>query len=301
MPWVQLAISAVGYLSAASQSSQQNKSQQAWNEYNAANRYNTDMTNIAAQTALAGVNARLAQQQADMNASYQRKVSARNAEMIQSTMVYNDALLENEIQLRWESTGLDLKQLADQRMIERGTIVATQASSGTVIGEESNAAVVTDQMTQEAMDAFIVSRGADIQINKIKMEQAKSLSEGNNQINKVLWEGEMGAIVAQNNGQAQAIGALASANIAAQAGSISATNQYKAGMSGAANTYNNNDTTIKNNMMSGLFGAASQGAQNYYGGKTATSQLPSSGATGTGSSGAGSSLMTNSNMNWGGR
>jgi hypothetical protein len=290
MSWWSLVPAAIGVVSSVvskNSADSQNSANQGTNLFNAQNRYATDMNNIKSSLALAKLNADLAAGVGGLKASVIRETSKRNSDMIMATTIYNDSLLENELQLLWESNDLDLVQLHNQRMRERGAMVATQGASGTVIGDGSNADVVSDQMAQESMDALIISRGADIQASRINNQRAQSLYQGTNEAMKVSWEGEMNAVVTEYNTQSAVSGALASAQIQAGANTISAQNQLLSGMSGADATASSNSAKIDNNLMSGLFGAASTFASSYGQSKTATSQYNPVGS-GSGSNTAGS-------------
>lgn len=269
--WIPMAISAASSLSGAASKTAQNKSQAAWNSYNANMQYGTDMTNVMSQLALAKVNASIAMQQSVVQQKAIKGTTELNSKIIYETTLYNDALYEEELSMLWDSVGLDLKQLENQRAVERGGLVAQQGASGTVIGEGSNEDVVVHQKTQEAMDAFIVRHNADAKAASISNARAQSMWQGDMQIKKTLYEGAVNMTVASANGQAQAQGAMISAQIGATAGAYSAGQRWQAGSQGASMTQSMNQQQINSNMASGLFGAAASGVGSYYRQKSTTS------------------------------
>jgi hypothetical protein len=263
--WVPMAISAASSVVQASSASKQNKQQAAWNRYNAQMQYQTDMTNIGAQTAIAGFNAKMAMMAGKMSAGVTKKMAEFNAQQTWATTLFNDALYEEELSLLWDAVDLDLAQLENQRAVERGQILAAQAASGTVMGQDSNAQVVINQRLQEEMDAFIVRHGADVQANKIARERAAGLWQGEMAVRKILYEGAMGAYAATANANLQAAGILGESAISAAAQKKSAMFRLQAGMAGADMQYNQQQTGIQANLVSGLFSAAGQGFSNFYG------------------------------------
>jgi len=273
--YIPAAISAVGAITSSMSSNSQNSDRRGANMFNAQNRYDTEIGNIAAQTALASVNAQMVTQAGKIKAKSLRDASVYNAGVIQATTMYNDALMENELSLMWESVDLDLLQLTNQRARERGTMISAQSASGTVIGVGSNEDTLVDQKTQEMMDALIIKHGADIQASKIANARAQGIWKGAMETQKVMWEGEVGAVVAETNSFLQAQGAMMSAEIAATAGKKSASNQLISGMMGADMDYSQNSQLISNNLMSGMFGAASAAVSAYGRNKEATSQYGS--------------------------
>ncbi len=284
-----MAMSAASAIYSGASSSAQNKKQKGWNEYNANMQYGTDKANVSSQLALARVNANMAAQQSMIQQKAIKETTELNARIIAETALYNDALYEEELSMLWDSVGLDLAQMENQRAVERGSIVAQQGASGTVIGEGSNEDVIVHQQTQEAMDAFIVNHNADGQARKISNARAQSLYMGEMEIKKTLYEGSVNMSVAAANGQAQAQGALASANIAAVAGMYSANQRHIAGIQGAGMQSSMNQQQINSGMASGMFGAVSQGAQDKYRYKPTTSlDSNTTGSLVTGGGGGGS-------------
>jgi len=262
--WIPMAISAASSLMQAGQASAQNKSQLGWNRYNAQMRFKTDMTNIAASHIISGINASAVAAAGAIQATAIEQTAKFNANMIRQTADYNDSLLEEELSLMWDSINLDLQLLDNQRAVERGELRANQAASGVIMDQDSAQDVVVDQKTQEALDAFIIRHGGDIQAAKINNARAQGQWQADAQIVKTIWEGQMGAWAARASAGAQAGAIRASGNIAAAADTISAGYKLKAGMAGSDLGYNQNQTQISNSLMNGIFSAAAQGASNYY-------------------------------------
>lgn len=280
-----MAISAASAAQQSSQASSQNKGQLAWNRYNAQMQYKTDITNIASSSALARINAGAASAAGAVNARISLDTSRFNADMIHSTWQYNDKLIEEELSLMWDSIGLDLSLLENQRAVERGGILANQAASGVIMNQDSAQDVIVDQKTQEALDAFIIRHGGDIQASKINNARAQGKWQAEAQVAKTLWEGEMGAYAARANASIQSGAIMAGARVSAFANTLSANYRLESGMAGASMQSSQNQQAIGNNMMQGMFGAASQGVANYYGSQN-TSLISSPYTYGTGASGA---------------
>ena len=262
--WIPMAISAASTLMQSGQASAQNKQQLGWNRYNAQMQFKTDMANIAGSHIISNINASAVAAAGSIQAAAIEQTSKFNAEMIRRTQEYNDGLMEEELSLLWDSVNLDLQLLENQRAVERGDIRANQAASGVIMDQDSAQDVMVDQKTQEAMDAFIIRHGGDIQAAKISNARAQSQWQADAQVVKTIWEGQMGAWAARASAGAQAGAIRASGNIAAMADRISAGYRLQAGMAGSNMGYSQNQTMISNNMVNGLFSAAAQGASNYY-------------------------------------
>ncbi len=238
--------------------------QMAWAQYNASMKYGVDMQNINNRLGLSMFNAMMSMAAAKAQSQAQLNVAAYNARMIAATTQYNIALLDNELSLMWEAEDLDQLQLHMYRERERGSIVGAQAASGTVIGEGSNAVVIQDQMTQEALDSFVIRHNADIQASKIHNQMAQSAWEGRVAIQKTMWEGQVGAAVTMSNAKMQAMGTLVGAGLQAQSARWTAGQDFlNAGYRIQQAQYNysrQND----NALVQGLFSAAGTVAEGYF-------------------------------------
>jgi hypothetical protein len=280
MGWAALipvAISVVSSVVSKNSADSQNKSNEQVGYFNTQMKYKTDMNNIASMQAIARYNAGAILAAAGMKTAAEKAVSQRNAAQVLATMNYNDELYQEDIDLLWEATELDMVQLGNQRARERGTMVAVQGASGTVIGEGSNADVVSDQMAQEAMDTLIVKRGAEVKTAQIQNARSQSLWKGYGESQKILWEGEMSAVVNTANAKLQAAGVLAESALQAGAMTTSASNAIVSGNYNAAAGYGTTSSQINNNFTSSLFSAGRAGVQDYYKYKPIASSGGSSG------------------------
>jgi hypothetical protein len=246
----------------------QNRNQQAWNLYNARQQYGTDQFNIAARGMIAQSNAALAMSAAELRAKVGESMARTNADIVWNTALYNDTLLEDELEVMWDSLELDQELLANERAVERGAMLAAQSASGTVMGQDSNAEVITDQMVQENLDAFILRHGADIKAAQIANARAQGLWEANMEAKRILWEGKLGGMASRIGGAMDAAAGLVSANISNIADSVSAKSRYNAGVFGAQTTYANNNAQIGANFTSSMASAATQAVGAYYNAKT---------------------------------
>lgn len=267
MAWWLAIPAALSAISAISQSGQQSQNAYAagqWSRYNAQMGYNTTLGNLRSQMQLSKFNAALAMKAGSAAASIAAGAASYNAQMIHSTALYNDSLLEEELRLMWSGADLEMEQIEKERARERGGIIATQAASGTVIGVGSNEDVIVAQKTQEAMDSFIVRHGADLQAAKITNARTQGLWQAQAQIAKTLYEGRLGAASAMNNAIAQAAGGMAQAAIGGLAELTSARFKLDAGMAGGNLAESQGMQQSQNTLFSGIFGAASQGVSAYY-------------------------------------
>lgn len=251
------AVSAVGSIVQSNQASAQNETQQAWNQYNAQMGYNTSMSNIQSQTMLGMFNASMQMKAAELNAGATLDMAKFNSQQVRDTVEYNNLLLDEEERLLWEAADLDVHLIEEQRQAERGDIVATQASSGITIGTGSHADVVIEQRAQEAMDTFVIRHNADVGASKIQNARAQNIWQGESQVQKIMYEGEVGAAMSMNNARLSSMGTMAETFIGADANKRSATFQLSSGMSGASVDYSANQAQISSNLTSGLFSAAS--------------------------------------------
>lgn len=271
MPWFALATFVASVASAAINkraSSAQNRNQLAWNRYNAQMQHNTDMFNIAAGNLIARSNAAAVMAGAEMRAMVGEAFAKKNADIVWATALYNDALMEDELAVMWDSLELDQELLRQDRARERGEILARQSASGTVMGQDSNADVITSQMTQEALDAFILRHGADVKAAQIMNSRAQGLWEAEQQVNKILFEGRLSGFATRAQGSLDAAAGLVSANISSMAGQVTANNRLQSGLHGAQVGYANNQTQIGANFMNGMVGAVQSGISTYYSMKT---------------------------------
>lgn len=267
MSWVAYipaAISAVSAISQSSQTASGTANQAQWQKFDSQRRYDSAMTNLQAQRYIAAANAKSVQAGAKVKAELIENEALFNVGMIEATTNYNSSLLDYEEELLWEQMDLDLSLLERQRARERGSIKAQQSASGTVMGEGSNAEVIIDQKTQEALDSFVVRRNADIAARKISNKQAQSEWQGQMAIQKTLWQGQLQQASAFSQASGQAASIIAQSNISAAAGKISAGFARDSAWHGARNTQQAGKDASWNQLTTGLFSAAAQGAQAYY-------------------------------------
>ncbi len=297
VPAVLQGISAIGQANAASK---QNQSQYATNLYNAQMGYSIAKDNAMNQMMIAGINfgaasgaaklnmalaqhnAKMIQQSTDFNIKLLETTSVHNARIIAATTGYNNSLLDSELEDIWEAAELDVLHLQNQRAREAGEITAIQASSGTVIGEGSNADVLIDQRAQAALDELVVRHGAQREAEQVRNQQARNSWDGIMAIRNLQWEGNLQRTKMQYEGSMAAMGTLLEGGVAAAntmmqaaanygstmmgayAGMQSAGYEYQANIYGAQNQFSQNKTQIRSNMLSGLYGAIGTGVSGYY-------------------------------------
>lgn len=265
IPYIIQGISAIQQSNSASA---QNANQQAWNRWNALANYDTAMTNIFSQTAITSINNSLTANVAYSKMQAIAAITDANVGLLTAAQEYNDQLYEEEILQTYKIADLDVALLHRERERERGTIVARQSASGTIIGEGSNADVIKDSMAEEALDAFVVQHQADIVANKISNARARSAWEADTEIRKTIFSGQMQIRETKMNAEAAILGAGAQQLFSNYANWASAELALTAGLAGANNTYNANQTTINNNLSSGLFSAGSGALSTYFNSKS---------------------------------
>ena len=267
MVWVTVALaaaSAIGAVVSANSASKQNAVQSDWSRYNAQTGYDTAMSNIASQTMIGMFNASVSKRTGEIEAGRQLQTATYNSKVIDMTTTYNNSLLEEEIRLMWEAEGLDQSILAQQRESERGNLLAFQSASGTTTGFGANKEAIISQMAQEKMDSFVIRHNADTKASKIANAMAQNVWQGNMQIQRTMWEGEMGAYVSRTNASNQSIGTLMNTMLASGANTASAQSQLVSGMAGSDMTQDQNQFQISQNMTQGLFNSASSAVSGYY-------------------------------------
>lgn len=280
--WIPMALMAGSTIVDTISANKQNSNQYAWNKYNASMAYQNSMFNVKSQAAIGATNAKLAMMAGNFQAGQTLDAAKFNTQQIYKTTLYNDALMENELELMWEAADLDVMQLDNQRARERGEIRASQAASGTVMDMDSNAAVVVDSMTQQALDSFIIRHGADIQAAKINNARAQSFWQGEMQMKKIMYEGQLQSQSQRMSSALQAAGIMAETAVSTAAGTMTAQNQFRSSWHGARNQFSQNKQSITNNFIKGMFGAAAAGTSTYFAQKAPV--VPGMGAGGSGSS-----------------
>ena len=246
----------------------QNEAQAAANTWNASMGYSTALGNIQASNMIGRFNAMAATQAGRISAQAYMAGAEMNADIIRATAAYNDSLLATEEEQLWDALELDVELMRNERLRERGTMLAIQSVSGTVMGTGSNADAVTDQMTQEALDLFVMRHNADIGAADLLNARAQGLWEADMQAKKVMWEGQLAAITTQANANMGAASQLATTAISGAANLISATNARDSQMASGSLQYAQNNMQAQSNLVTGLFGAAQTGVAAYYSGKT---------------------------------
>lgn len=269
--------------------------QSKWDTYNATMQHQNTLSNVASQIVISQMNtastmkaAELNMMLADLGLSASQfesealiKVANYNAAVTRATSEYNADLIETEIVNVWNAMGLDLKLLEMQRSRERGTIRANQAASGTVMNQDSNAAVLLSQRTQENLDAIVIRFRADEKVTEIMNAMSQTLWQGEVQARQTIWEGRVNAAVNDVNSETAAKGAVANAlmqsqfavakgfadMLGAEAAIRSSKSEFMSGTLGAQFSKQATDAKARNTFTNGLFSGANTaltGAANIY-------------------------------------
>jgi len=267
MPGVGTAVGAVvggvaGWLGGSSQDAA-NESQQAWMKYNAARSRTVDMSELTADNMVAMYNADSTLQHAGIQTVLTNNDVRYNLDLIAETYKYNDLMFQQDLMTVFDQRDLDIALLHRRRLIERGDITARQASSGTVIGVGSNADVLRFSVSQEALEQVIIERNADKSAEKINNARAKSWWDAKVEFDKTEWQGRLQNFTFQENAKSAADSIEIEAYMRDAKAGYSSTNNYYAGLAGAQNAQTDYNMQQDQNLVNGMFSAASMGAQGY--------------------------------------
>jgi hypothetical protein len=236
---------------------------------NAENQYAAETFNALKDKYVSEMNIRLLNANLDLEIETNNASILANASLIQQTQEFNDLLYEQGVIETWTSANLDLELLGYQRARERGAIIANQGASGTVIGEGSNRDVVVDQMTQEALDKYIIKVGADQKVRDLTNARLQSKYQADMEIKKLAYEGRIenrNAILSTKFAVAEE---KATAGIDYVTNMALATMGYTADSDSADNIYDANNAKSKANLTAGLIGAAGTMGSAYFNAKAA--------------------------------
>lgn len=247
----------------ASSQNAQNKTQKKWNEYNATVQYSVDVNNIKAQQMITEVNAAMTMFAADATNQANDALIEYNVGVIRTTALYNDLLAEEDLANMWSQAELDMELIGLQRARERGSIEAAVSASGTVMGTGSNADVIVDQKTQEALDLFVVRTGADQKASQIANSRMQGLYEAEQTIKKIEYEGRVNSLSTKLDASMRSSAMLTEGVIRNIADLTSAETRRQTGVSSANLQYRQNKSQISSNLVSGIFGSVGQGFSAY--------------------------------------
>ena len=256
-------IGGVAGLISGSSADAQADSQSAWAEYNNIAAYNQSVRNVQSAYDIANYNAEVSLIAADFNAKSVEASSARNAAVILQVADFNDTLLEIQLEALWGDLGLDLELLGQMAAREKGTIVADQAASGTIIGEGSNVDVVTSQQAQRALDANIIMFDADRQAANIQNARTQGRWEAKTAASNVVWEGQQAAYTSRVTTALTTNASRVTSSISSNAQVSSAGAALTSGASSIAVLEGARSTQNTQNLVAGLFQAAGTAAQSY--------------------------------------
>lgn len=272
--WIPMAMMAASAVYGAASKSSQNKSQQAWANYNTNMQFNTDVMNLQNSAMIAAMNARNVAAMANFKAKMIQTDMERNIELMKGAEAYNSSLIDADIDVLWENMELDTETIKRYRGVERGVIEAGQSISSITMNQDSAAEVITDQMAQEALELVSLERGATQQANLLLNDQARGRYDLAVGIQNVMFEGRMAQIGEIGSSQLQAAGILAESHMRTQAGGWSAASGFNSGMQNNQFNFDSNQNDITNGFVQGMFSAASSGVSGYY-----QQKVPTAGST----------------------
>ena len=216
------------------------------------------MTLMAAQ-----YNSALIRSQATYNAGLRANAIEYNVKQIRDVAEYNSLLADTELASMYDSLELDKELARRESAKKQGMMIANQAASGTIIGEGSNAEVISQMMADESMQYMIMDANAENRALSIVNAQAQGEWEAEMQVNKLRYEGMLSSAgelySAYANAGAQAFQGLTNAIAVERGGRNQATSSLYQGMQ-TADRYNNQAGMY---LTQGIFGAAQSAAHSY--------------------------------------
>ena len=210
--WIPIAVAAGssmlgGYLNSQATESNANASQTAALT-NANSVKNTGILNATMIGNLGKYNANLQMASSRVASDSLLAVARYNAGLQQSVSAFNISLMENELPLLMDQYELDSLHIKQERAREKGSIIATQAASGTVIGIGSNAEVVIDQETQAALDQTVLRHNLDITTTNLLNSISSQKYTTQMAIEKTMFEAQVGSYNTLTQGRMNAMGTM---------------------------------------------------------------------------------------------
>jgi hypothetical protein len=214
----------------------------------------------------AGFNSRLIRSQAALKADTQMKIAAYNSSLLSQTANYNSLLYNEEIDSIYEAAELDSKVLEVNTEKAIGTLEAQQSASGTVVGQDSNADVVTSIMAESALEDLVIKTNAKTKakslLNAAAQGEWQAMAEGkklmyeaqvsgqaemfaaSNQSLGTLLEGKLNAWSVLEGAKNRAFESVFSANQTASNAYDQSTAYMVTGLGNAANSYAKSESKV---------------------------------------------------------
>lgn len=242
----------------------QREIQREWEQYNSLLEYQTNLYNIQSRTDLTAVNVQSILAASNISENIINANTEYNAAIIGLTTLYNHSLQTQQLERIWDALDLDLSQIENFRSAERGSIVAQQGASGTVIGEGSNEDVIVSQKAQEALDKNVVQFNADVQAADINNEMARGLWQGEVALLQNEWEGQLAIYETKTNAAISAGSTIATNQIQSDADLYSARQRRSASQTNISHRDTAYNASNRQNLITGIFSGASRAVSTYY-------------------------------------
>lgn len=263
MWWVPTAVGVASSVLGAFSASKSAKAQAQAAAYNAQVSFSTDITNLQLSSKINQMNIDTAFATSDFQNALAESAATFAADTIKLTALHDDLLYEEDIKSVWAQNNLDTELLEQQRLRERGQIVAQQAASGTVIGQGSNEDAVVDQMTQEAMDKFILRTGAHVKAAQITNQRVQSLWKAEQEVSRLAYQTNMDRIANKTTTLLKTGAMSTQSYLESIVGLENANAKFYTQSSGIASSSGSASSKISSDLFGGLFGAAAQGYSGY--------------------------------------
>jgi hypothetical protein len=177
-------------------------------QYNAQHAVQVARYNASVARTVATANAGLALMGATASSQATTAITDYNARLQRAVSEYNASLLEDDAELIWQASELDVFQFERAAQVMRGAARAAYGASGVVldISTDTPSQVMLDMETEAALEVAIMRHNADIQAGRLLNAAAQSRWEGQVMANKILYEGYTSASLTMLQG---AMGAAA--------------------------------------------------------------------------------------------
>lgn len=247
----------------------------------AASQFNADII-----SSIASVNADAILQAASVSSAVNEETARYNATLALMASQYDAELLESEAALIWRELQLDKKQLEIEYNAVRGSVEASQAASGTVMGEGSNLDIIISDQTMYQLNVMAAEHEADVQASRIMNSRALSLWEGEAEASSILFSSRMNSLGAMANAEISAAATIAQGSLNAAATRYNGVIDSLTALYGGSVQSWQYSNQAQLQLTNGIYSAASSAVTTY--GMFSSSSLSSSGSTGT----AGTSLTS---------
>jgi predicted nucleic acid-binding protein len=207
-PAVMVAASVIGNMqsSATAKANAERNSQYAY--LNALNTRQYGFNQAALYGVTAQYNANLIMQQAALKSQASSQIAAYNRDLLQQVANFNSLLYSEEIDSLMNALDLDEHVLEVEYAKARGALEAQQAASGVIMGQDSNADVITQVKTDEALEALVLRTNANNRVAEILNASAQGQWQAVMEGQKLMYEAHVSGMTDMLSASMQSRAAL---------------------------------------------------------------------------------------------